>query len=636
MRMEAGSEFTYLSKRKLQMIGKKRERESKRVIGEVEEEEDEGYLSCASISDEELDNFGDNMNMNMNKQAMVKSGGDHRHHHRQEVDTNVVAVKLNEVNKETEIATGDPNKCLNCQVFLSRSSRLEETKEAGEYIWECEFCNYGNKLFLEEEEKPKDTETISYILEQTEEKKEGGGIRVIFCIDTSGSMCCTQQVDQKFKYMENESWASRLECVKLSIDSEISRISSEEPQTEIGLVLFSNKVEVRGDCTSIPHTIPSELYDDYDMLHKHVEDLGSVCEHTLEESSGHLLEALTELEAEGGTALGPGLLAATIIAGKGNPGSKVFLCTDGLSNVGFGTLDDPSLYEHSQLRYNEISEEAMKKGVSISLISLVSEECRLDMLSPIANNTGGSILRVQPTNLSTDFHALFSEKVLATNASLRVQLHKALQFRNEESINFPNPNDTSLIQRLIGNITTQSIATFEYMLKRPEELAKYKELDLENMTSIPFQAQLYFTKTNGAKYVRVISMQMKITQSKEEAKEKAEGGIIEQNALLTTAKLAKAGKFRAAQANAAQWGRIIEEEEGGRFMEDIQPLYSALNMEYKALPPAQNLMHSPQGFAFDNPSGSISGLVPSPQAPKPPQIGDALTSAANLAHKKKN
>jgi hypothetical protein len=46
------------------------------------------------------------------------------------------------------------------------------------------------------------------------------------------------------------------------------------------------------------------------------------------------------LEETGPTALGPGLLSAIAMAAEGGQGSQVVLCTDGLANIGIGSLED--------------------------------------------------------------------------------------------------------------------------------------------------------------------------------------------------------------------------------------------------------------------------------------------------------
>jgi hypothetical protein len=56
------------------------------------------------------------------------------------------------------------------------------------------------------------------------------------------------------------------------------------------------------------------------------------------ESFELLLNRLGKTEAKGQTALGPALTAAIEVASKGSKGSTVVLCTDGLANIGVGSL----------------------------------------------------------------------------------------------------------------------------------------------------------------------------------------------------------------------------------------------------------------------------------------------------------
>ncbi len=41
----------------------------------------------------------------------------------------------------------------------------------------------------------------------------------------------------------------------------------------------------------------------------------------------------------GSTALGPGLLVSVSLAARGKPGSKVIICTDGMANLGVGSIE---------------------------------------------------------------------------------------------------------------------------------------------------------------------------------------------------------------------------------------------------------------------------------------------------------
>lgn len=53
-----------------------------------------------------------------------------------------------------------------------------------------------------------------------------------------------------------------------------------------------------------------------------------------------LLNKFEKLEEKGKTALGPGLLSSLGMASKGKKGSTVVICTDGLANVGIGSMEN--------------------------------------------------------------------------------------------------------------------------------------------------------------------------------------------------------------------------------------------------------------------------------------------------------
>jgi hypothetical protein len=98
------------------------------------------------------------------------------------------------------------------------------------------------------------------------------------------------------------------------------------------------------------------------------------------------------LEETGPTALGPALASAIAIACQGGPGSSVVLCTDGLANVGLGAFDEVKNKEQSDQMdsfYERLGEYAKSKGVMVSIVSIVGEECNIDTLSKIAELTGG-------------------------------------------------------------------------------------------------------------------------------------------------------------------------------------------------------------------------------------------------------
>ncbi len=57
----------------------------------------------------------------------------------------------------------------------------------------------------------------------------------------------------------------------------------------------------------------------------------------------------------------------------------VILCTDGLANVGLGSLDDSSEENmlKSQQYYEKVTEYALEKGVIVHIITMRGEACNI-------------------------------------------------------------------------------------------------------------------------------------------------------------------------------------------------------------------------------------------------------------------
>lgn len=184
---------------------------------------------------------------------------------RQKVDTNVFQVSMSCLKESTiEISTGDPVHCSSCQAIFNFFSiiTLEGEPEAQKQVWNCEFCSQRNVVSIEPEEKPKSA-TISYIIEAApvvdsktaEEKKTDSGIAkdisIVYCIDVSGSMA-----------------GGRLSSVQQSIKTQIKEMAENHPDRKIGIVTFTNYIDIIGDGSVKPLRIEIDHMNDYNFLLK--------------------------------------------------------------------------------------------------------------------------------------------------------------------------------------------------------------------------------------------------------------------------------------------------------------------------------------------------------------------------------
>ena len=100
--------------------------------------------------------------------------------------------------------------------------------------------------------------------------------------------------------------------------------------------------------------------------------------------------------------------------------------------------------------------------------------------------TGGNIERVDPENILKNFSDFLSKPVLATKVQLKVKLHKGLEFRNEDASKLSE--NKTILTKDFGNVNEDTEITFEYKLKSVKELVKMDDIDLLNISHLPFQA----------------------------------------------------------------------------------------------------------------------------------------------------
>jgi len=543
------------------------------------------------------------------KQAAAEKEKKKKH---KRTDVNVFRLDLTNLEKETELMTGDPVVCKQCGVMLSSHSKITEMSKAelteklaansankaslitappitekymylfevsgddtpgtdsDEQIqcWQCEFCGNINKVNLDLEEVPH-ASVVDYVVSAPAAvDKEGNSMEdcnVVFCIDISGSMCVTQEVPgthqlkgtaqrekeirelsqgEGMQYMpgqqRNVTHVSRLQCVQAAIEAQIEKLAQEHPNKRVSLVTFNNEVTLLGDGEQESVVVAGEKLDSWNDLVALGQ--GFHIRKTVKESKDELLKKLWSLEENGATALGPALLLSTIIAGA-RPRSTVVLYTDGLANVGVGSLEGKES-DYTPF-YTECAEQAKLRGVAVSVITLTGTDCNVENLSVVTEQTGGQVDRVDALEIANNLSSVFSTRVLAYGVMAMVLLHRGLQFQGEMDDEQENRN---WVVKDLANVTADTECSFSYGF-RPKT-----ECDLTGLTNVPFQVQLLFTRPDGMQFLRVATTCVPLTDDRQQAELNADIKVIGQYASNRAARYAKQGDYEAAQleARAAQ------------------------------------------------------------------------------------
>jgi hypothetical protein len=548
-----------------------------------------------------------------------------------EVDTNVFSVKFSSLKAgENNLFMGDPFFCGECKSVISNISKVyghdeyaaisnqpvnpqEEEKDdgkkiqpiifkehfipvsdmkPGERVWICEFCGKHNKISLDNEEIPKDSD-VYFLLQSSDQLKSkmktaptaSNDETVIFCIDNSGSMCVTSEVKDKNlnlnygiseeekqmlrqfiefgadQYLPNQSkgstWVSRKQCVAAAIENQLTEMAGTHPNRKTGLVVFSDDVIIIGDGLAEPVTVAGDkLYKQEVCLEEGNSNYEKLLSAPVSKSAEKILTKLQKLEEKGTTALGPALLSSIGLASHGKAGSMVIVCTDGLANIGLGRMDTPDQEEASDKFYESLGKIAKEKGILVSVITIKGEGCKVDKLAKIADMTGGSVTRVNPDKIHEDFANILKEELVARDVDVKIRLHRCIAFRNEEPAFLADEN--SLYQKHIGNITAHTELTFEYSMKSDEDLNKLG-VQLDQLTEVPFQAQIVYTAINGNKISRVITLRLKTTDQIENAGKDVNLKMLAARAQQVTSLRAEEGNLIKAKKTNKKWDKFLNQ-----------------------------------------------------------------------------
>jgi len=221
----------------------------------------------------------------------------------------------------------------------------------------------------------------------------------------------------------------------------------------------------------------------------------------------------------------------------------MILCTDGLANIGVGSLEGKE--EDYTPFYTECAEQAKLKGVAVSVITLVGTDCNVENLSVVTEQTGGEVERVDPGNIKGSLSSLLSTQVLAYGVMAMVVLHRGLQFRGEMDDEQENRN---WLVKDLANVTADTECAFRYGFRA------MSEYDMTGVDEVPFQVQLLFTRADGMQYLRVATTSVQLTSDRDQAERNADVKVIGNYAANRAARWAKQGNYEAAQmeARAAQ------------------------------------------------------------------------------------
>ncbi|XP_035828035.1 circularly permutated Ras protein 1 [Aplysia californica] len=455
------------------------------------------------------------------------------------------------------ITCSNPN---SCGAVLSYIDQLEDIPDDDTAkFWTCKFCGLKQRIA---KMSPLERQDVIYCERPCEplDNTVVGPQTTVFVMDISGSMSksmtinpatispslkdlasteqrelfaalCPEMVGQQLPGVTE---VTRLQVVK---DAVMEGLKKMNPCDRAGLVVFNNEVTIYGDGTAPPTVVSGgQLFDRKELLRISGE-LTSLSPLT-NEAKQRLLGIVNSLKEGGETAVGPALYLGVALASQAKV-AKVVLCTDGLANVGLGTLENVTSEQETDAKefYERVITECQHSGVSVQLLSF--SDCTVGVetqLGAVPVETGGMILKStdREPDLSQILGSVLTNEIIATRADARLVVHQKMFAK------LPGAGEEDLessVSHMMGNISRCKKQCYAFGVK-PEagqDAPVPSSDEVPQPTEYPFQFQINFTSMEGRVVTRVWTEKKPVTTSRTEAEQNCDVSAQTDNFLLGSA-----------------------------------------------------------------------------------------------------
>jgi hypothetical protein len=406
----------------------------------------------------------------------------------------VLRVRFGELAEETTKIVGKPIACHKCNGFLLNVDQIKEDPKVGRHFI-CPFCGTlnvieGEIIFagLDSDfviEPPKDTDTTTDVMIT-------GGKSLLGLIDVSGSMS-----------------GANLAAVKRSLSTSIDSLAANSPDTLFGLIEFESSVLLRDLENGQPIELPRETYANFDSIVNATKKLlDKVKLVPVGKNSDSIKKHVQALRDQGGTALGPAIAMAYVVAKHRNIG-RVVLLTDGLANEGIGALEGYQVTPATEY-YENLGNSFRELGTSVDVVGIASGGAmELKTLGLLPEGTGGQMYYVTPNELDQSISELAGASLLGRDVEVRLVTPLGVKVKDASGVS------RSVIDELIKKKESKIGVVGEnhelYFEVEPESEIKDDE--------VPIQVQVSYTDEEGARRVRVVTTKLKVAKKEDEVLE---------------------------------------------------------------------------------------------------------------------
>ena len=406
----------------------------------------------------------------------------------------VLRVEFGHLAHETTKIVGKPIACHKCNGFLLSVDQIEEDPKVGKHFV-CPFCGTLNVIEGEVVVAGDDTDFVVEAPPDPETATETiavGGKSFLGLIDVSGSMA-----------------GANLAAVKRSLNTSIDSLAANAPETMFGLIEFESSVVARnlenGNPVELPRESFASLRDIMDSTKKLLDNIKLI---GVGKNKDKLKKHVQALRDQGGTALGPAVGMAFVIAKHRNVG-RVVLLTDGLANEGIGALEGYQVTPASQY-YEDLGKMFMDLGTAVDVVGIASGAgMELQTLGLLPEATGGQMYYVTPNELDRSLSELAGASLLGRDVEVRLVTPPGVKVK-----------DASGVSRAVVDQLKKKSESKIGVVGEDHEL--YFEVEPETEIKedeVPIQVQVAYTDEEGARRVRAVTTKLKVSKKEEEIME---------------------------------------------------------------------------------------------------------------------
>ena len=404
----------------------------------------------------------------------------------------VLRVEFRDLARDVTKITGKPIACYKCGGYLLSVDQIEDDPKVGKHFV-CAFCGTLNVIEGEVIVAGYDTDFIVTPppdkTETTTEMIAAGGRSFLALIDVSGSMS-----------------GANLAAVKRSLNTSIDSLAANSPDTLFGLIEFESSVLSRNMETGEAIKLPVDSFHSLDMIMESTKKLlDRIKMVPVGKNSAKLKKHVKALRDQGGTALGPAVGMAYVLAKHRNV-DRVVLLTDGLANEGIGALEGYQVtpaskyYENMGHMYREI-------GTALDVVGIASiSGMELKTLGLLPEATGGQMYYVKPNELDRSLSDLAGASLLGRDVEVKLITPLGVKIKDASGVSRAVIEDFR--KRSEGKIGVVGENHELYFQIEPEDELKVEE--------IPVQVQVTYTDEEGARRVRTVTTKLKVAKKEAE------------------------------------------------------------------------------------------------------------------------